>query len=99
MKKARLSDAANADLKAIADFFDNKRLAKRVIGIIVSRCKMLASNSGLGRERPELGTKLRSFVAGDYIIYFVAIPHGVRIARVFHGSRDITAQDFAFDSA
>ena len=51
----------------------------------------LASHPNLGRSRDELAEGLRSFPVGRYVIFYRAIPEGVEIVRVLHGSRDLNA--------
>ncbi len=42
-------------------------------------------------ERPELGSRyrreLRAFPAESYVIFYEAIPDGIQVLRVIHGSR------------
>lgn len=54
---------------------------------------MLLENPLAGRERRELRADLRSFPAGNYVIFYVPLPDGVEIIRVMHGRQDIGADD------
>lgn len=54
---------------------------------------MLMENPLAGRERRELRKGLRSFPAGNYVIFYVPLPDGVEIVRVMHGRQDINADD------
>lgn len=42
--------------------------------------------------RPELGEGLRSCAHGRYVIFFRPSPIVVRIERILHGARDMSAQ-------
>jgi toxin ParE1/3/4 len=50
---------------------------------------MLADNSKLGRERPELSEHLRSFPEGNYLIFYREWAGRIAIVRVLHGARDL----------
>jgi plasmid stabilization system protein ParE len=50
----------------------------------------------LGEKRDDLRSNLRSFSVGNYVIFYFPDAHGVRIVRVIHGARNITAL-FDFD--
>jgi toxin ParE1/3/4 len=54
---------------------------------------MLVENPLAGRERRELRDSLRSFPAGNYVIFYVPLPDGVEIIRVMHGRQDIGPDD------
>jgi len=45
----------------------------------------------MGRARPELGHGLRSFVVGQYVVFYRPSTKGIEIVRVLHGARDIGA--------
>jgi toxin ParE1/3/4 len=45
----------------------------------------------MGRERPELGKDVRVFPHGQYFLIYRSTAHGVGIARVVHGARDIAS--------
>jgi toxin ParE1/3/4 len=44
---------------------------------------------GVGRGREELGTGLRSFAVGKYIVFYRAVVDGIEVARILSGYRDI----------
>ena len=58
---------------------------------IDSCIQALAQQPRKGRGRAELGAGLRSFTVGRYVIFYEAVPNGVDVVRVIHGSRDIEA--------
>ena len=75
----------------IAD--DNAGAADALIDRIDRAADMLADTPLAGRARPELGSKLRSFPVGNYIIFYVPVPDGIEIVRVMNGRQDIDADD------
>ena len=44
----------------------------------------------MGYSRTELANNLRSFPADDYIIFYRPTEAGIEVARIVHGSRDIS---------
>jgi toxin ParE1/3/4 len=68
---------------------DNEGAADDFVDRLTATCRKLADNPGLGRNRPDLSTGLRSFPVGNYLIIYRATPGGARIIRVLHGARDI----------
>ncbi|HEY6467317.1 MAG TPA: type II toxin-antitoxin system RelE/ParE family toxin [Candidatus Acidoferrales bacterium] len=63
--------------------------ADRLAARIDKAFTLLARRPGLGRPRPELYPNLRSFVIRKYVVFYLAITHGIDVIRVLHGSRDI----------
>ncbi len=51
-------------------------------------CDKLAKSPGMGKPRPDLGTDIRIFGVGNYMIYYRPSRKGVKILRVAHASRD-----------
>lgn len=48
----------------------------------------------MGRLRPELLPKVRSFPVGRYVVLYVPLAEGVQgieVIRVFHGRQDVEA--------
>ena len=54
---------------------------------------MLAWALMAGRARVDLGSNLRSFAVGNYVIFYVPLPDGIEVARVMNGRQDIDADD------
>jgi toxin ParE1/3/4 len=54
---------------------------------------MLAGAPAMGRARPELGDRVRSFVADRYVIFYRPLEQaaGIEVIRVLHGARDFDA--------
>lgn len=91
----RKAPQADHDLDSIWDFIasDSVRAADKQIARIGEIFEMLLENPLAGRERRELRADLRSFPAGNYVIFYVPLPDGVEIIRVMHGRQDIGADD------
>lgn len=68
-------------------------IATRVVDRITERFVLLAKYPYLGRRRDrDLSPGLRSFPAGDYLIFHrIAEGSVVMVLRVVHGNRDIAA--------
>ena len=84
---------ARSDLTEIWNYIaaDNETRADAFVDLIDQKFQALAAHPNLGRSRNELEEGLRSFPVGNYVIFYRAIPAGVEIVRVLHGSRDLNA--------
>jgi toxin ParE1/3/4 len=95
MPRLILAPAARQDLQEIRRFIakDDPEAARRVVSRLRNIAHMLAGAPALGRNRPELSTPVRSFVADRYVLFYRPLQRGVgiEIVRVLHGSRDIDA--------
>ncbi len=72
---------------------DNPEVADKLIERIDTKCKMLAHNPAMGQARPDIGSGLRYFPTGQYLILYRETSEGVEIVRIVHGARylpDIT---------
>lgn len=84
---------ARSDLAEIWDYIadDNETQADTFVDLFDQKFQELARHPNMGRSRDELEEDLRSFPVGRYVIFYRAIPEGVEIIRVLHGSRDLHA--------
>jgi toxin ParE1/3/4 len=84
---------ARGDLTEIWNYIaaDNETRADAFVDLIDQKFQALAGYPNLGRSRDELEEGLRSLPVGSYVIFYRAIPAGVEIVRVLHGSRDLNA--------
>ena len=65
-------------------------IASRIIDSITGRIWILAQRPEIGRRRDQdLRIGLRSFPAGQYVIFYRIVGDSVFITRVIRGSRDI----------
>jgi toxin ParE1/3/4 len=91
MSRFELSLQARADLQEIEDYIscDNPDAAARLLLTIDEKCGLLAFHPGIGFDRSELRPDLRSFVAGNYVIFYKPKNDGIEIVRILHGARDV----------
>ena len=87
MARLRYSDAAKDDLKEIAKFIarDKPRAAREWATKMREKCRLLASNPGVGDDRSDLGDGMRSTYVGSYIIFFREREKTLEIVRVRRG--------------
>ena len=45
----------------------------------------------MGRTHRELGTTVRSFPSGSYLIFYRPVREGIEILRILHSSRDLSS--------
>jgi toxin ParE1/3/4 len=91
----RLAPEAETDLDDIWIYVacesGSMAVADRIVDVITDRFLMLADHPHLGRARNDLRPGLRSFLTGNYAIFYRVDGTDVLILRVLHGSRDIEA--------
>lgn len=92
MSIVRFQPLAAQDLDDIALFIarDSLEAALEFTNLIEERCHTLAQFPLMGRSRPELGSELRSFPVGRYIIFYRPIENGIEVVRVLNAARDIS---------
>ena len=50
----------------------------------------VAQQPPMGRVRPEIQDEdIRSFAAESHVIFYIALPDGMELVRVIHGSQDL----------
>lgn len=96
MNSCRFSAEANLDIANIGDYiFElNPPAALKFLESLNRTCELLAQHPLIGRQRPELAEKLRSFPIGNYLIFYIPEPSGIVVIRIIYGGRDLPA---AFD--
>lgn len=89
--RLRYRRSAIEDLGEIRGYIarDNPTAAKRFVA--APRCRLLAEQPHIGRQRPEVRSGLRSLVINSYIVFYRIVDDTVEIVSVVHGSRDIDA--------
>ena len=85
------SPQAESDLIEIAVYIaqDNPKAASRWLDTIDNKLDMLSRQPLIGEIREEIAHNLRSFPAGNYIIFYQPCDDGVKLVRVLHGARDL----------
>jgi toxin ParE1/3/4 len=66
---------------------DNPDAGDRLLRRIDEQLALYAQHPGMGRARPELGARLRSFVVGNYVVFYRPTDDGIELIRVLHGAR------------
>lgn len=91
MADYRLSSKAKDDLDDIWYYISSGSVvnADRFLDRLYETMKLLADMPMMGRAREDLAPKLRSFVEGNYLIFYVSIETGIEVVRVVRGSRNI----------
>lgn len=91
MKYARITELAESDLTKIWLYIarDNEEAADHFVDNLRAQCRRLAAAPQRGRPRPEFAVDLRSYQVGNYFIFYFPTEHGVEVARVLHGARDL----------
>ena len=93
MSEYRLAFQAERDLDEIADYLAdrNPTAAVRLLENLLEKFLLLSQNPLLGELRSDLPKKPRCFSAGKYVIFYQSTRHGIEVARVVHGARDLGA--------
>ena len=91
MGSYRSSSDANSDIEEIVlHLFDlNPIAAHRFLDALEGVCELLVQHPLIGRARPELAENLHSFAVGNYLVLYVPAAHGIDVARVIYGGRDL----------
>jgi toxin ParE1/3/4 len=92
MARFRVSRKAIQDLDDIWYFIatDSESAASEQMDRLYSAFRALASQPRMGRERPEIGPGMRSFVTAEQVIFYQIRDSGVLIVRVWDGRRNLT---------
>lgn len=82
--------SAELDLAEMWHFIaiDNDKAADRLIDSIRDTLRRLADHPGMGTMRPELGSVIRSYPVGNYLLFYQRIEGGIELVRVIHGARN-----------
>ena len=98
MPTLRKALSVQRDLESIWDFIasDNPDAAERCLEQIDAQFLKLARSPFIGRERKDLGPRLRSFAVGNYVVFYqpMLTGEGGEIVRVIEGHRNISPEMF-----
>ena len=92
MATVKYSELASTDLYEHVEYIakDKPSAACRWLDSIESTCELLASNPELGEPRQSRGHgACRSFVVGNYVIFFRGAETGIEVVRVLRCGRDL----------
>jgi toxin ParE1/3/4 len=91
----RLTARAKYDLveiwRYIAEGSGNPEVAERFVRTLYKDFQFLSGNVLGGRARADLREGLRSFPAGEYVIFYRLAGKSILILRVLQGSRNMKA--------
>ena len=92
MPAYRLAPLAQHDVEEIAFYvaLDNYDSAYRLVDRFFETFALLAEFPDMGRKRDEF-PGLRSFAVKPYVVFYRHRQDCIEIARVLHGSRDISS--------
>ncbi|MBF0374971.1 MAG: type II toxin-antitoxin system RelE/ParE family toxin [Alphaproteobacteria bacterium] len=91
MAFVRYTRGATRDLDAIGDYVarENPHAARRLLGSMRRKCRMIAETPNIGRLRDEFGEAIRCVPNGSYLIFYRPTGAGITIIRILHGARDL----------
>ena len=92
-RRLRFAPAFRDDLNSIFDYIaeHNPSAASKFVKKIKDTSRHIARfpEIGIARDDIGLGTNLRSFPVGNYILFYRISAAYVEMVRIIHGSRDI----------
>ncbi len=93
MSQIILSPQAAIDIRETWEFIalENVEAADKWQTQIQEALELLAKMPSMGRIRNEFSLPLRSFVKGNYIIFYQPLSEGINVFRILHHARDITS--------
>lgn len=98
MTRVRYAQSARDDLFDAWLFIakDSPAAADRVLDTIEQEANTLSGQPLMGRVRPELGKRVRSWpTSTSYILFYVSWEtEGITVLRILHHARDIQRTDF-----
>lgn len=91
MPRVLLRPQAEVDVQDIWAFIaeDNMVAADEWVDQLDAKMRLWATQPLMGRARDELAPGIRSLAFGRYVVFYLALPDGIDVVRVLHGSRDI----------
>ena len=92
MIQIRFSESAKQDLRDIwrgLAEYSGLAFADSTLANIESKFRLLAQFPSSGIMRDELLVGLRSYPAGDFVIFYRILETTVEVVRILHGRRDI----------
>lgn len=93
--KYQLSLLAERDLAGIAQSTRERWGDERALQygqLLEGTLQQLLATPYIGRSRPELYAKARSFSAGSHVVFYRITPSGIEVARILHKRMDSTEQ-------
>ncbi|KGD85927.1 MULTISPECIES: type II toxin-antitoxin system RelE/ParE family toxin [Rhizobium/Agrobacterium group] len=93
MPRIQYLDSVKADFREIAHYVSRESgsaaIARQFVKALRHKCRNLATLPGtMGRDRSELGRRLRSVAYRGYIIYFRYADDRFQVINILEGHRD-----------
>lgn len=90
MARLKRTGRAETDLVEIWNYIalSDPGAADRLLDRLREASQMLARNPEGGTPRTDLGSTLRFFPVGNYLLFYESEEDGIIIVRVLHGARD-----------
>ena len=97
MAKLTVTPPAEADFNQISDHLSNvagRNVARQYSADFISTYQHLAAFPMYGAPRPGLGSQVRIWTVEPYVVFYrySAADDVVRILRILHGKRKVTAK-------
>jgi toxin ParE1/3/4 len=91
MPEIRRTAAARLDYLQIFLYVGERNLpaAERLVKSFDEALRVISENPGAGAARPELGSGLRSYPVGNYLLKYRPIANGLELIRAVHGARNL----------
>jgi toxin ParE1/3/4 len=90
-----VSPEAREDLKEISRYIrgvlKSPSRATRLRDIFYEQFRLLAAQPHLGEARNDLGSNVRQWTVGDYVVLYEPKDKGVDIIQIVHSARDLPA--------
>jgi toxin ParE1/3/4 len=92
MGRLQLDQEARADLRQLTKYIAVEQMrpdaARKLAAKIRRECDRYARNPLMGESREDLFPSLRQFTVRPYVVFYLPIDKGIRVARIIHGARD-----------
>ncbi len=97
MPQVTRTDRAELDLIDILVFLGRRSpaTADRFADEVEQKCQLLSQFPGMGAERDDIPTGVRTFVVGSYVLYYRPVDDGIELLRVLYGGRRINRRDLS----
>ena len=76
---------------------DNEQAAENLVRRIHAKLETCLTFPRTGRARPQFGEGVRSASVGNFLVFYRAIPDGIRVLRLLDGRRDLDDAFFRED--
>jgi len=93
MPRVQRTRTAERSLDEIYDHIGRKNhspaAAARLLRRIAEKCELYATQPLMGEARPDLGSDIRCFPVGNFVVIYKPLEDGILVLLVIHGARDI----------